>query len=293
MGLDLHTHSRYSDGVLTPEALCALAVKKKVRTLALCDHDTTEGLRPFLDAAQALCAQGLELNALPALELSSGSDGRTHILGYGVRMDDVTLQTELRNLRKTRAGRGETMLQALRGLGVEIPPAYLPDPTVVAMPFGRPHVARALVRMGIVNTVEQAFSRYLAEGRPAYVPLEHLSPSQAVTLLRRAGAVPVLAHPMRMGLESQTLEALLTALQASGLAGVEVYHPSAWRQVVRQLDAMARRHGLLVTGGSDFHGDRDSRTHLGGLPAGWRHWAEDLQALSGAMADAARNQSVS
>ena len=237
MGLDLHTHSRYSDGVLTPEALCALAVKKKVRTLALCDHDTTEGLRPFLDAAQVLRAQGRELTALPALELSSGSDGRTHILGYGVRMDDGTLQTELSTLRETRAARGQAMLEALRGLGVDIPPAYLPDPTIAAMPFGRPHVARALVRMGVVNTVEQAFARFLAEGRTAYVPLQHLSPSQAVTLLRRAGAVPVLAHPMRMGLEPQMLEALLTALQASGLAGLEVYQPSAWRQAVRQLDA--------------------------------------------------------
>ena len=286
MTIDLHTHSVYSDGLLTPDALCALAIRKKVSVIALCDHDTTDGLAPMADVVARCNGEGASLRFLPAVELSTGSDGRTHILGYGADPTGIPLQTAMLELRRCRRERGAQMLKALADLGIHIPPVFLPDPEAQGLPIGRPHVARALVRMGAVRTMEQAFDRYLGEGRPAYVPLEHMTALQAIALLREAKAVPVLAHPMRIGLNVQMVEALITSFQNDGLQGVEVFHPSCSHQNARALESIARRHGLLVTGGSDFHGDRGSRASLGGLPSGWKDWKADLHALTDAMAHA-------
>ncbi len=289
--IDLHTHSTYSDGLLSPEALCALAMKKHLKVLALCDHDTTDGLAPATAASQALSQPGRQLALIPALELSTGSEGRTHILGYGVDAANPALRQAIATLRSLRLQRGARMVEALRRLGIEVPASLLPGAGAPGMAVGRPHVARALVAMGAVGSMQQAFDRYLAEGRPAFVPLSHLSATDAVALLRQAGAVPVLAHPARLDLAPLLLEALVEALQSAGLMGLEAYHPSAVRAKARALEAMARRKGLLVTGGSDFHGDSGTRAKLGGLPAGWRAWAEDLAALQAAMA-AARSKTA-
>ncbi len=282
--IDLHVHSAYSDGLLSPEALCALALQRRIGTLSLCDHDTVDGLAPLAEAAARCNRVGLRLTAIPGVELSTGEEGRTHILGYGVNPFHPALRQTLTELRRKRRLRLAETTEALRRLGIELPPGSLPDADATGTPVGRPHVARALVAAGIVVTVQQAFDRYLGEGKPAYVPLSHMTAVQAVKLLLAAGAVPVLAHPARTGLPSQTLEALVESLQAEGLLGIEVYHPSASRRDLRMLDAMARRRGLLVTGGSDFHGDRGSRAALGGLPAGWRVWQSDLEDLRSAMA---------
>ena len=279
MTLDLHVHSVFSDGVLTPEALCALAVRKQVHTLALCDHDTTAGLAPMAAAVAQSKQAGHDLLMIPSVELSSGSDGRTHVLGYGVNVQNEAFQDTSATMRRQRESRGAQMLDALKGIGITVPPEWLPNTADGQTPIGRPHVARALIRLGVVNTMDQAFERYLAQGKPAYVPYTHLQTTQAIALLRAAGAVPVLAHPIRLGMPPQILEALICALQAQGLQGLEVFHPSASRGDVRALENLAHRLGLLVTGGSDFHGDRGTRTKLGGLPSGWRTWQADLLAL--------------
>lgn len=262
--VDLHVHSRYSDGLLSPAALCALALQRRVETLALCDHDTTDGLAPMAQAAVACNRAGTRLTVFPAIELSTGNDGHTHVLGYGIDAGYEPLQTVIAALRAKRQIRGLQMLEALRGLGVDLPADALP---------------------GVVHTVEEAFDRYLDEGRPAYVPLTHIAAADAVALLSAAGAVPVLAHPARLRLAPQALEALILSLMERGLRGVEVYHPSASRRDIRTLCGIAKRNGLLVTGGSDFHGDRGSRTELGETPGGWRSWKADTAALAAAMAE--------
>ncbi|MCE5344023.1 MAG: PHP domain-containing protein [Eubacteriales bacterium] len=282
--IDLHVHSAYSDGVLSPAALCALALQKQIETLALCDHDTTDGLGPMADAAAKCNRAGHRLTVFPAVELSTGEDGHTHILGYGVAETDVPLQAAIAQLRRKRRERGAQMLEALRKLGIELPPDVLPGADAPGTPVGRPHIARALIRAGVVNTMEQAFHQYLLEGKPAYVPLKHITTTQAIMLLNDAGAIPVLAHPVRMCLASQALEALIVSLQTIGLQGLEIYHPSASRRDIRQLEGIAHRCGLLVTGGSDFHGDSDAHTRLGDLPGGWRTWKADVEALTAAMA---------
>ena len=281
--MDLHVHSVFSDGLLSPDMLCALAVRRRVKVLALCDHDTTDGLLPMGEAVAACRARGPAPELIPGVELSAGSDGRTHILGYGVNPDSAPLREAMALIRRNRVERGQAMLEALKRLGVDVPPESLPERDDPGMPLGRPHIGRALVSLGKARTLEEAFDRYIGDGRPAYVPLWHRTAAQAVALLREAGAVPVLAHPVRMGLAPQMLEALIAELRTAGLMGVEVYHPSASRRDTVALESLARRQGLLVTGGSDFHGDRGSRARLGGLPPGWAEAPADLEALREAM----------
>lgn len=281
--IDLHVHSAYSDGLFSPASLCALAVQKQIRLIALCDHDTTEGLEPMAVAVAEQNASGKTLAMIAGIELSTGIDGRLHLLGYGVNAADPALQGAIARLREMRVTRGQEMVRALARLGMEIPPALLPNDDPSGNAIGRPHIARALIAMGAVNTVDQAFDRYLGEGKPAYAALTHLTAEQGIRLLSAAGAVPVLAHPMRLGLAPQHLEAMIQSLIGVGLRGVEVYHPSADRNGIRALEAIARRYGLLVTGGSDFHGDRGTRGKLGGLPSGWRSWEADIEALQSAI----------
>ena len=228
-------------------------------------------------------ASGKTLAMIAGIELSTGIDGRLHLLGYGVNAADPALQGAIARLREMRVTRGQEMVRALARLGMEIPPALLPNDDPSGNAIGRPHIARALIAMGAVNTVDQAFDRYLGEGKPAYAALTHLTAEQGIRLLSAAGAVPVLAHPMRLGLAPQHLEAMIQSLIGVGLRGVEVYHPSADRNGIRALEAIARRYGLLVTGGSDFHGDRGTRGKLGGLPSGWRSWEADIEALQSAI----------
>ena len=286
--IDLHLHSTFSDGVRTPEELCELALSLNMEVIALCDHDTTEGLAPMADSLRRRNSAGKRLRCLPSVELSTGAEGRTHLLGYGVNAENPALQRAIHALRRMRAERGRQMVEAMRKLGIEIPAAFLPAENTDGSAIGRPHIARALILMGTVQTVDQAFERYLTAGKPAYVPLEHGSAEQGVEMLRAAGAVPVLAHPVRIGLSQPMLESLITSLQARGLGGVEVYHPSASRRDIRMLEAIADRHGLLVTGGSDFHGDRGTRARMGGLPGNWRNWANDFDLLEQAIQQTTR-----
>ena len=286
--MDLHLHSTFSDGVFTPEELCGLALRLNVEVVALCDHDTTDGLSAMADSIRRLNSAGKRLRCLPSLELSTGSEGRTHLLGYGVNAESPMLQQAIRTLRCSRIERGRQMVAAMRKLGIEIPASFLPAENAVGYAIGRPHIARALIRMGAVKTVEQAFERYLIAGKAAYVPLEHGSAEQGIDMLCAAGAVPVLAHPVRIGLSQPMLESMITSLQDKGLRGIEVYHPSASRRDIRMLEAIAKRRGLLVTGGSDFHGDRGTRARMGGLPGNWHSCTQDLYLLEQAMERASR-----
>lgn len=282
---DLHVHSVFSDGRHTPEQLCALARGAGLTHMALCDHDTLSGLTPMQEAVVALnesMAQAGEhpLTLLPGVELSTGDTGKIHILGYGVGTGQAGLKEVLAESEKRRLERFQATLERLGELGIQIPRELLPES--LEGPLGRAHVARILVKMGAVRSIGEAFGRYLAEGRPACVPYRHMTTPEAVGLLRQVGAVPVLAHPCRMNLSQPALFALVESFQEGGLQGLEVYHPSAPGEQIPALDAFARRRGLLVTGGSDFHGDQRA-DELGRLPGDWRNQREDVAALMARM----------
>jgi 3',5'-nucleoside bisphosphate phosphatase len=249
---DFHTHSTASDGALTPAELINESVQRGLSIVALTDHDTTAGLQAALEA-------GIQtgVTVIPGIELSAEtSSGELHILGYGIDHENSLLQTRLRDLRTSRLERSEQILKRLIGLGISL------DPDVIQRSgndesTGRPHIARALVNAGVVETVSQAFEEYLAVGRPAFVGKTLIPPGDAIALIQEAGGIAVMAHPFSV----PDLASILPDLVEYGLSGLECYYGEYDEDQRQQLARIARENGLLPTGGSDYHGPgfRDGR----------------------------------
>jgi len=243
---DLHTHSNCSDGVLSPTALVELAVSRGVQIMALTDHDSMEGLPEALQAASR--HPGFTL--IPGVEISTDIPGsEVHVLGYFLDPQDGHLQEELARLRSLRRDRGRRMVEKLRDLGMDVSwerVQAIADGGAV----GRPHVAQALLEKGYIGSTQEAFERYIGRNGPAYVERAKMTPAEAVAFLHQRRALPVLAHPREM----ENLEDLLPTLQDAGLVGIEVYYQDYDETTIEGLLTVARRHGLLPTGGSDYHG---------------------------------------
>jgi predicted metal-dependent phosphoesterase TrpH len=241
--IDLHLHSTASDGTLTPTQLVDRALDKGLEVIALTDHDTTDGIEEALEAAR-----GTSLTVIPGVEVSTDVPGTNelHILGYYIDVRHAELEASLSTLRRARVGRARRTLACLEKAGCSLEWDHLVELSQGEV-IGRPHIAQALVDAGHVATVHDAFRRYLAKGRPAYVERYRLTPTQAIQTILAAGGVPVLAHPGRV------LEEIPRLVRA-GLAGLEAYYPThpAPEQVF--LRKLAKKHNLLVTGGTDFHG---------------------------------------
>lgn len=203
-----------------------------------------------------------------------------HLLGYG--MGDATeLRRVVRDLAEKRLTRAARMVEKLTEMG--FPLDYDELCASCGGSVGRPHIARAMVEKGYVCTTEEAFDRYVGEGRPAYVAGERLTMAQALPLMRHNGFVPVLAHPAELEKDDMTLRVLIEAWQKQGLMGVEVYHPSQEKRGFSSLDAMVRRMGLLVTGGSDYHCEDNRHGQPGCTAIHWRNREADAAALLGAI----------
>lgn len=258
---DLHTHSTYSDGTLTPAELVRAAKAARLDVIALTDHDTTDGVPEAVAEGRRI---GLEV--IPGIELSSsvasptGQESEMHILGYFLRCDDAHFQNTLALLRKERVGRGIKILAKLAELGMPLNDTKWGE-SDDGKSFGRPHIARALVAAGHVGSVQEAFNRYLSDGKPAFVPKPMPSPAECIRMIRRVGGLAVLAHPMfGAPRQKQGWEALIKA----GLNGIEAYHSQHSANQIREYVALAREFDLLVTGGSDFHAfDGSKRGQLG------------------------------
>ena len=273
VGIDLHVHSTFSDGAKTPSELAKLVKKAGLAHFALCDHDTANG---YAEMQQALEGSGVSL--IPGAEVSTGKSGSTHVLCYGASVLTPEMTAYLQGIAQERVGRAEEIMRLLKKQGVEIPEEKQQS-LLTASSVGRTHIARAIIETGACHTIQQAFERYLAQGRPAYVPRRLPRTAEAVETLSRMGVVTVLAHPLRMGLEWPVMHAFILSLRECGLKGIEAYHPSAPAKSAQLLEELARQEKLLVTGGSDYHGDPASTAHIGRLPAGWRTRTEDMNAL--------------
>ena len=285
-GIDLHVHSCFSDGVKTPAELAVMARKAGVDYFALCDHDTAGG---YEQMQQALEGSGIAL--IPGAEISTGQSGSTHVLCYGPNVNGAEMTAFLQSIAQERIGRAEEMIRRLRSEGIVIPEERQAQ-LLASSSVGRTHLARAIIETGAVNTVKQAFDRYLAQGRPAYVPRKLLSTADVVDRLSRMNVVTVLAHPMRIGLSDEALHAFIHSLKDCGLMGLEAYHPSANARNARALEALAHQENLLVTGGSDYHGDPGSTAHIGRLPSGWQSRRQDIDALYSAISTKGANDHV-
>ena len=271
MGVDLHLHSTASDGTVAPELVPSIARDAGLTTIALTDHDTVDGV-----ALAVASGKEIGVRVIAGCEFSVGVWwGELHLLGYFLPLDDDELETFLSVQRAEREGRIAEILTRLSELGV---PLGL-DAVVVQADkgsMGRPHVARALVSAGAVGSVDEAFQRYLADGKKAFVPRRLADVGRVVDLVRRLGGVTSAAH-----LKGQGTRENLGRLRDAGVDAIEVRHPAHSPSVTTRLHRDASDLGMLMTGGSDWHGPVSQHRDTIGAIEVPEAWLERIEALHG------------
>ena len=249
MTVDFHSHTLESDGSLTPAQLVARLRARGVSWFSITDHDTTR-------AYAAVDAPGQRV--VPGIEINTTWDGAdVHVLGYRVPTGPSPLADVLERNRAHRRARIDVMVGGLNRVGYPLTVEQVLAESGGGHALGRPHVAKALVRAGLVRDVAAAFRDLLSAGKPGYAPSHHISPFEAIEVVHASGGVPVLAHPGRLADES-----IVAELVGRGLRGLEVFYPTHSTQQVAHFRALAGRHGLVMTAGSDFH---DERYNAGGV----------------------------
>jgi predicted metal-dependent phosphoesterase TrpH len=254
--VELHCHSIFSDGTLTPAELVARAVKNGVELLTLTDHDSVSGGPDLFAAAKEaglMVRLGIEINCA-----GEGAADRVHILGYGIDPLSPGFAGRLSEFRERRAVRSKRIVENLRALGISI--EFADVQAGAHETLGRPHVADALRRLGVVKSRKEAFERFLIKGKPGYVESMGPSPAEAIALIRDAGGAACLAHPQTAGKENE-----LEELFRSGLQGVEVNYSGHTPSQIRNYGDWAKNKGLLAVGGSDFHGPNTGREERLGI----------------------------
>jgi predicted metal-dependent phosphoesterase TrpH len=252
MKVDLHTHTTFSDGTLEPEDLVQSAHEMGITHLAIADHDSTGSLE-----SARVKASELGMTVISGVEINTKDSISVHILGYFVDENDEGFQKILSRHRTLREKRAQMILGKLNRMGIKI---LLSDfnHRKESAAIGRPHIADKLKEKGIVFSRQEAFDKFLAQGRPAYASYEGPTPKDAIDTILSSKGVPVIAHP-GYSVSNETIE----ALAKMGLAGIEVYYPSHNPEQIRNFLETAKRCGLIVTGGSDYHGPGSGHEKLG------------------------------
>mgnify|MGYP003551190319 FL=1 len=247
--IDLHLHTTHSDGSFSTRDVMAFAKQAGLTALAITDHDIVEGIAE----ATAIGAE-LGIEVVPGVEISSRlGESELHILGYFLNWTDPLLAQRLSTLRDSRHTRNPKIVQRLNELGIPI--TYEEVRALAGTEsVGRPHIARLLMEKKFVTSAKEAFDRYLANGRPAFVDRELPEPAEAVRWIREAGGVPVLAHPSWVRTSADGLRTLVRELKVAGLGGIEVHYSTHTPSQTTEYLELAKQCDLLVTGGSDFHG---------------------------------------
>lgn len=261
--IDLHVHSNHSDGTCSPEELVSLAQTSGVSVFALTDHDTVSGVQKAKEAAVQSATSGSKVTVISGVEISAAYKKKDiHILGLFVDETNPDLLGALEEAVTARDMRNERMAERFCNLGIPLTLEDLrlmnPD-TVIT----RAHFANYLIKHGHVKNSQEAFSRYLGYDAPCFVPREYMQPERAVSLILQAGGLPVLAHPLLYKLPPAELEALLKRLSEAGLKGLEVYYSSNTGFDEQICFGLANRYDLLMTGGTDFHGENKPNLYLG------------------------------
>jgi len=252
--VDLHLHTTLSDGRLTPAELVRLCAQRGLKQIAVTDHDSIEGIPDALEAA----GQYPGLEVIAGVELSTDvPKGEVHLLGYFVDYEDTAFQRTLARFRDGRADRGRRMVERLRDIGVKVSWARVKELSDGGA-IGRPHIAQAMVEEGYIQYPKEAFDRYIGRDGPAYVTRIKLSPVEAVEVVARNGALPVMAHPIYSMEDTgpdevARLKRVLEELKEAGLAGMEVYYGDYPAEQVSLLATIAEELDLAPCGGSDYH----------------------------------------
>jgi hypothetical protein len=259
MIIDLHVHSTFSDGSMSPAELLHYAHRLGLSALAITDHDTIEGVDEAMHTGGTL---GVEV--VSGLELSiKHGDTAVHLLGYLFEPSDKALLLALQRLQAARLERNEIILANLNRLGVAIEMQELAKVSGHGQ-SGRPHIAQILMQKHVVKNMDEAFDRYLAKGGLAYAPRTVLQAKDAIKMIKNAGGLAILAHPQQLEKSGKDVGAVISRLQEIGLDGIEVYYPTHSRQFKKKLLTIAKKLDLLITGGSDYHGTIRPGTTLAG-----------------------------
>ncbi len=252
---DLHLHTLFSDGTYTPEELVSVSLKAGLAAISVVDHDTVSGIGPAIAAAGS---SGLEV--LPGIELSAEHNGQEiHILGYLIDYQNKVILEKTQYLRDNRVERVYKIAAKLNALGINLNPQSVFDLSGNAT-VGRLHIARALVKEGLVGSIYEVFQRYIGDNGPAYVLGFRFSAKEAIEFIRDSGGIPVLAHPYALN-----NDALIYEFIGFGLMGLEVYYPEHSQGMVNFYLDLARKNNLLITGGSDCHGQAKPQVRIGAI----------------------------
>lgn len=256
--VDLHIHSTASDGRHSPQEIVRRAAGLGLEVVALADHDSVDGIAPALEEARKLN----RLQFIPAVEVSTDvPSGEVHILGYFIDYTSEELAAALERFRYSREGRAQGMVAKLAELGIQISWERVREIAGDGA-IGRPHIAQAMLEKGHIGSIKQAFDRYIARDGPAYVERDKMTPEEAVRLILRNRGLPVMAHPFT----APEPEAMIVELKAAGMVGIEAYYNNYMNEEIGNLIALAKDHGLIITGGSDYHGlDESNETLMGGV----------------------------
>ena len=267
--IDLHVHSNRSDGTFSPRQLVDYAMEKGLKAFALTDHDCIDGLEEAIQYADTLKKKAEEGQSLQVPEVIPGIEFSTeyqeqdvHILGLYIHYQEASFQKQLKAFVDSRISRNQKMCRLLTDTGLSVTYedllAEFPDAVIT-----RAHYAKYMLNHGYINSMAEAFERYIGDRCPCYVPREKITPVQAVELVLKAGGVPVLAHPLLYHMSDSPLDALISQLTEAGLLGLEAIYSTYTAAEERQMRRLAAKYGLLISGGSDFHGENKPGLDLG------------------------------
>jgi predicted metal-dependent phosphoesterase TrpH len=254
--VDLHIHTTASDGRYSPAEIVAMASQKGLVYIAICDHDSIDGVLP----AQKRAADFPGITVIGGVEINTDvPSGELHVLGYFYDPANQKLIDTLERLRNSRLERAVKMIRKLRNMGIKIDYERVRE-IAGAGSVGRPHIAEAMLERGYILSLREAFNKYIGRGCPAYVERDKITPLEATRLILRAKGLPVLAHPFTF----DNPETLIIELKNAGLTGLEVYYNSYTPEQIQELLQLADKYNLIATGGSDFHGlDSNAEPPLG------------------------------
>lgn len=260
--LDLHIHTTASDGTCTPEEVVRLAKKKGFSLIAITDHDTMDGVKEALEAGKKY-----NVEVIPGVEISAGVDLEVHMLGYGMSPDHPVMAEMMEDMRQARIERMVKIIQNLRNMGIDITQEEVE--ALADGAIGRPHIARVLISHGVVPDVRTAFREYIGLNAPAYAERRKMTSEKVIRNIRAAGGVPVLAHGGLLRISEVQMNQWIDNMVKAGMMGLECYHNAHTPAMERFMRSAAQRRGLLVTGGSDFHGATRKDIDLGTGLARW------------------------
>lgn len=256
--VDLHVHSNRSDGTLSPAQLVDYAMEKNLKAFALTDHDTVDGLSEAIRYADSLKATAPDPEkvpeVIPGIEFSTEYQGKDiHLVGLYIDYNGKVFREQLQAFVDSRINRNRKMCGLLQKAGISVTYedllAEFPDAVIT-----RAHYARYMLSHGYISSMAEAFDRYIGDTSPCYVPREKITPAQAVELIRRTKGVSILAHPLLYHMTEEELNTLTASLKEVGLAGIEAIYSTHCAADERQIRTLAAKYGLLISGGSDFHG---------------------------------------